>query len=419
MGIYLNSTTAFSLYKNERKRPYFVDKTMLLTELIPLAEQGNSHICITRPRRFGKTIMANMIGAFFGKGYDSSELFGDLKIARQDGYQENRNQYNVIHIDFSKAPEKCESYGQYIERIEKRLIRDLKKAYPESELDAVCSSGDAFDEVFAAYDSPKFLFVLDEWDSVFHMSFMAEQDKKSYLLFLKGLLKDKPYVSLAYMTGVLPISKYSSGSELNMFLEYTMVNEIKFNEYFGFTDAEVDMLYARYCENVKEPEITREKLQEWYDGYYTKAGKRIYNPRSVVCALTNNNLGNYWTSSGPYDEIYYYVKHNIDDVRNDLALMLSGEEVSARIQEYAAVSMELSTKDEIFSAMVVYGFLRYADGKVSIPNKELMGKFDDMISRKPDLGYVYRLAKESERMLEATLAGDTDTMSEILSAMHA
>lgn len=101
----------------------------------------------------------------------------------------------------------------------------------------------------------------------------------------------------------------------------------------------------------------------------------MYNPRSVVMALSNSNLGNYWTSSGPYDEIFYYIENNIDAVRDDLARMVSGVAVPVRIREYAATSQNLRTREEIFSAMVVYGFLSYKDGKVSIPNKELMESF--------------------------------------------
>ena len=181
------------------------------------------------------------------------------------------------------------------------------------------------------------------------------------------------------MTGILPIAKYSSGSELNMFWEYTMASEAKYNEYFGFTDSEVDQLYEKHTRNTREIHISREDLKEWYDGYTTKSGERMYNPRSVVLALTNNNIGNYWTSSEPYDEIFYYIRQNIDDVQNDLALMISGEAVTAKIQEYASVSMNLTTKNEIFYAMIVYGFLSYENGEVRIPNKELMNKFDDMI----------------------------------------
>lgn len=100
------------------------------------------------------------------------------------------------------------------------------------------------------------------------------------------------------MTGIFPIAKYSISSELNMFLEFTMTNETKFSDFFGFTESEVDMLYARYCENITNPQIIQEETKEWYDGYSTKAGERIYNPCLVVASLTNNNLGNYWTYAG-------------------------------------------------------------------------------------------------------------------------
>lgn len=223
---------------------------------------------------------------------------------------------------------------------------------------------------------------------------------------------------MAYMTGILPIAKYSSGSELNMFLEYMMATREKFSEYFGFTEAEVDDLYQRYLDIEKLPKVSREGLRLWYDGYRTASGAKIYNPRSVVGALSDNQLGSYWTSSGPYDEIFYYVGANVDAVREDLAIMVSGTPVSAKVQEYAATSMKLTTRDEILSAMVVYGFLTYGEGKVSIPNRELMEKYNDMLLKEPSLGYVNRLARISGEMLRATLEADTDKMAEILEFAH-
>ena len=202
-----------------------------------------------------------------------------------------------------------------------------------------------------------------------------------------------------------------------------MTTEERFTQYFGFIETEVDKLFEQYQKCIKEGEkitqkVTREGLRDWYNGYHTKSGERVYNPCSVVLALTNNNLGNYWTSSGPYDEIKYYIEKNTDAVRDELAMLVSGTPVSAKVREYAATSMNLTTKDEIFSAMVVYGFLNYKDGFVSIPNKELMNQFADMLCKEPSLGYVYRLAKESERMLAATKALDTDTMVSILEFAH-
>ena len=421
MGTYLNSITPYTLYKSESLSPYFVDKTLMLRELFPYVSAGNRHICITRPRRFGKTIMANMISSFFQKASDSSDVFDSLAISQVDDYRRYKNQYNVIRIDFSKMPRNCDSYTQYIERIEALLIEDVKEAYPQVKINEADAVGDILESVFVQCGE-KFIFVLDEWDFIFHRDFINDIDKEKYVAFLSNLLKDRPYVVLSYMTGILPIAKYSSGSELNMFAEFTMVNSPMFGEYFGFTDDEVDDLYRRYiveCDRQhKEKSVTRKGLRDWYNGYYTKSGERVYNPRSVVFALQFNNLANYWTSSGPYDEIYYYIRNNISDVRDDLALMISGESVTAKIQEYAATSMNLSTRDEIYSAMVVYGFLSYLNGKVCIPNRELMEKFDELIVKNESLGYVYRLAKESEKMLKATLAGDTLTMERILEFAH-
>ena len=419
MGIYLNSKTAYILYKGETQNPYFVDKSQMLEELFPLVSRGNSHICITRPRRFGKTVMANMIAAYFSKGCDANDIFQDLAVAQSPEYDRYRNKFSVIHISFNDIGEECNSYKQYIEQIREYLVHDLKREYPDVELYGKTDVTGILRYINAEDPTARFIFVLDEWDFIFHQDFVTEGDKKAYLQFLRNLLKDRPYVLLAYMTGILPIAKYSSGSELNMFLEYTMAAEEQYSQYFGFTEEEVDILFQKYCMYTEgQKNLTREELKNWYDGYYTKSGRRLYNPRSVVTSLKNNNLGNYWTSSGPYDEIYYYIENNVDDVRDDLALMVSGVAVPAKIKEYAATSMNLQTRDEIFSAMVVYGFLSYENGKVSIPNRELMEKFTDMLQKEPSLGYVYRLAKESNRMLQATLDGDTETMTEILELVH-
>ena len=419
MGIYVNSKNAYALYKKETAKPYFVDKTVLLKELFPLVEEGSHYLCITRPRRFGKTVMANMVASFFSKGHRANDVFQNLQIYQDKDYEKYLNKYTVIHIMFNDLPRNCNSYKQYIDRIEETLIKDLKKEYPDMPIDDQNAVWDTLLEIYAEKQDINIVFVFDEWDFIFHQKFVTEDDKLSYLQFLRNLLKDRPYIALVYMTGILPIAKYSSGSELNMFAEFTMTTEQRFSEYFGFTDEEVDGLYLRYIENCASTKmVTRDDLREWYDGYHTRKGERLYNPRSIVLSLSNNNTGNYWTNSGPYDEIFYYIENNIADVREDLALMVSGIPVPAKIQEYAATSMNLQTRDEIFSAMVVYGFLTYENGKVMIPNKELMDKFADMLKKEASLGYVYRLAKESDRMLRATLAGDTETMAEILELAH-
>lgn len=417
MGMFLNSRVPYEGYKEVLRDPYFVDKTLILKELVPYFGKRNRYCCITRPRRFGKTVMANMVGAFFGKTDEGERIFEDLAISGEKEYSAHLNQHDLIYIDFSRGIKGCKNFAQYIERIEKGLLEDLTAAYPDYDLGGIVSVWDVLQKIFEQTKN-RFLFVIDEWDAVFYMPFITEKEHKEYLLFLKWLLKDEPYVEFAYMTGVLPIAKYSSGSELNMFVEYDMVTSEKFSGYFGFSDAEVDRLYEIYQNESETPKFDREELRFWYDGYYTAAGNRLYNPRSVVLALTDGQLRNYWTSSGPYDELFYYIRNNIEDVRVDLALMVSGERVAADIGQFAAVSMEIHSREQIYSAMVVYGLLTYEDGAVLIPNKELMDRFNELLLTKDALGYVYNLARKSEQMLQATLAGDTKTMEDILQFAH-
>ncbi len=416
MGYYLNSSSAYSVYESEFNSEYFVDKSLLLSELFPLVEAGNKHICITRPRRFGKTIMAAMVASFFGKGIDSSGIFDSMKIANCD-YKKYMNQYNVIYINFIKASALSKSYEEFIGRIEKRLALDLRKEFPEVDL---FEEDSPLEDLSVIYEETgeKFILVFDEWDCIFHKDYITNDDRKSFINWLAALTKDTGYVALSYMTGVLPIAKYSSGSTINNFQEYTMAMQPKYSEYFGFSDAEVDMLYARYLKIDKNPVVKREDLRYWYDGYCTASGTKLYNPRSVVLALTNNCLASYWTTTGPYSELSRYIVNDVDGVKKDVALMVSGEPVKASIEEFAATSMSLGTKDEIFSAMVVYGFLNYKNGKVHIPNKELMDEFMKTIRNKKDLGYINRLAVASDKMLQATLKGDTKTMEDILQFAH-
>jgi len=417
MGRFLNSTVPFESYKSMASDLYFVDKSWLISELIPWIGKEKRFFCITRPRRFGKSVMANMVGAFLGKAAEGSEVFGKLSIAKSEGYREHLNRHNVIYIDFSEVPEKCASYNDYISRILEGIKADLCEVYPEIVHNKKRAVWDILTDIFQN-TKQKFVFVMDEWDAVFHMSFIVESERKEYLLFLKALLKGRVYVELAYMTGILPIAKYSGGSELNMFLEYDMATKKKFSEYFGFLDTEVDKLFGIYEAETEKPEISREDLRLWYDGYRTARGKKVYNPRSISCALSDNELANYWTSSGPYDEVFYYIRNNIKEIRDDFVLMVAGEGIKADIQNYAAVSMNLETKDEIYSAMVVYGLLTFEDGKVFIPNREIMEQFKMLLMSRESFGYVYNLARESERMLNATLSGDTETMAEILKFAH-
>lgn len=413
---YLNPYRNKQAFEDLLRSPYVVDKTGIVSTLVPFIGVENRFVCVTRPRRFGKTVNANTIACFLGRGLDAEGMFADLEVARDPRAMAHLGAHNVLYIDFSELPDVCGGFGDYLDAIRSGIVDDLREQYPHV---GIAPGPELVDALMAVYGATRdrFVFVMDEWDSMFFNPLFSTEDQHSYLMFLKQLLKSKPYVELAYMTGILPIAKHSTGSELNMFLEYSAADDPKFERYFGFTEEEVHRLCAIHEARVSRPRVDYEGLKFWYDGYLNDDGERRFNPRSVALALSDDRLKSYWTESGPYDEIYYYIRNDVASVRDDLVRMVAGEPVEAQMRNYAASSMSLTTKDEIFSAMVVYGFLTYRDGCVSIPNHELMLKFQEVLA-KEEMGYVARLARRSKEMLEATLRGDTGTMVEVIQAAH-
>ena len=383
----------------------YVDKSMLINKIYPLIGKENRFMCITRPRRFGKTINAAMLSAYYTKGYDTHELFKDLKIAQTVSYEEHINKHHVIYIDFSRLPDPCNSYEEYISWIKYCLQDDLKKGYGIEKV-----PGEPIQNLFEKTNE-KFIFIMDEWDSIFYKDFMQEKDKKAYLEFLKGLLKDQPYVELAYMTGVLPIAKYSGGSELNMFKEYNFMNDRIYEDYFGFDEEEIIELTKKYT----KPSF--ETLKKWYDGYYKSDGSSLFNPRSVSSALIDGVCLNYWTETGPMNEIAEYIEHNVDAVREDIVKMVAGIPIEVELEGYGAEQLHLNSRDEILSAMVVFGFLSYHDGFLRIPNHELMEKFQTVLKRS-SMGGVADIVNNSKNVLDATIELDAKRVAQYIEEAH-
>lgn len=165
------------------------------------------------------------------------------------------------------------SYEDYLTRINDLLIEDIREAYPEWREKEFQNVSDIL-----SVTEDKFIFIIDEWGYIFSHELFREH-QGDFLEYLRDLFKDRPYVELVYMTGVLPIKQYSTGSALNMFDEYTMLKNTFFAEYFGFTEDETEKL----CQ--KQEAITLDEIRTWYNGYFIQKGAKIYNPRSVVLAL--------------------------------------------------------------------------------------------------------------------------------------
>ncbi len=313
MSIYLNTNRPLENFKELYDDTYFVDKSELISILNDKISTKGKYVCITRPRRFGKSSVADMLGAYYVKGYDSKEIFDKLNISRHKSYLDNLNKYNVITISFSDIPEYTRTYNDYIRNIMEQVRKELVDTFKDIEFE----QNDSIKRILQKTNE-KFIFIFDEWDYIFNND-LFEEYQDDFLEFLRNILKDQPYVALAYMTGVMPIKKHSSTSALNMFDEYTILKDFVYGKYFGFTENEVKGL----C--VKQTKISFEEISDWYNGYINENGNKIYNPRSVIKALQNGVCISYWTNTGAMDEVKEYLKYNTLEVREDVIRMVAKE----------------------------------------------------------------------------------------------
>jgi len=407
MTYFINRNIKNNEFELAYKSDFFVDKTELIDKINKSVNVKERFLCITRPRRFGKTINAMMLETYYSKNVNSKEIFDKLNISKCNSYEKHLNKHNVIYITFNNNASSCKTYEEYINYYISRLSSDIKELWPDIKIND--NIPDMLSEV-QSKTGEGFIFIIDEWDYIFNNNLFTEQDRNRFLLFLKDLLKDKSYVDLCYMTGVLPIAKYSTGSALNMFDECTFLNDIEYYNFYGFTTEEVENL----CK--KQDKLSMDELREWYDGYKIQ-GIDLYNPRSVVYALRKGFCQSYWTSTGPMDEIIYHINQNIEEVKNDVVQMVSNIPVEIRLKGYSAEQLTLETRNQILSAMTVYGFLTYHDELLEIPNKELMIKFDDALEDK-SMNEVSKLVLRSDEMLKATIRQDVDKMAEIIQEAH-
>ena len=410
MTRFLNLNFRDSSFEEIVNDKFFVDKTQMISKINKLSGMKDKYVCMTRPRRFGKTTNAVMLASYYSKGSDFKNLFDKLNINNDPFYLEHLNRHNVFFISFDILPKDNCTYAEFIERYKNFIIGDLKILCPNLTFDSNWNLSDVFNQVYAQ-TRERFIFIMDEWDYIFNRNLFTANEREQFLQFLKDLLKDQPYVELAYMTGVLPIAKYSSGSALNMFREYNCLNDSKFDRYFGFTEEEVKTLCAR------QDKVSLQELKEWYDGYHSYNGLEIYNPRSVNSALNEGVCMNYWTNTGPVNEIFEFIKYDFNGVLKDIMEMVNGAVLEIELKGYGAEQLSLNSKEKIFSAMVVYGLLDYHQEKLRIPNKELRKKFIDTLEDE-SIREIANFLKDSKEMLVATLDQDTEKMEELIEKIH-
>lgn len=408
MGIYLNPGNR-NFWKSIRSAIY-VDKTGLIAYTNKCLNTREQFICVSRPRRFGKSMTLEMLAAYYSRGCDSAELFAGRNVERDETFREHLNQYDVIFLNMQQFLSEA-APGKVTEYLEQEVLEELQDEYGEIIKSRDMRLAAALRKIYAKTDR-EFIFLIDEWDCVMREKKEAEDLQRQYLEFLRNLLKDQPYVSLVYMTGILPVKKYGTHSALNMFLEYSMTDQKALEEYTGFTEEEVQGLCKKYTMDFSE-------AGSWYDGYMFRKFKHIYNPKSVVEAMLCQFFSNYWTSTETYEALKIYMDMDFDGLRQDIVTMMGGGHVRVNTFSFQNDMYRFQTKDDVLTLLIHLGYLGYDSEKreTFIPNKEIMGEFENAMSVGgwPE---VMRILKASERLLEDTLQGAEERVAEALDQAH-
>ena len=366
MGIYLNPENVdFQEVLNSK---IYVDKSELIQYTNSVLRTTQKYICVCRFCRFGKSMAAYMLTAYYSRGCDSGELFQGLKIATHPDFEKHLNQYNVIHLNMQSFLSKTQTIEQMIALVTKAVGRDLLRAYPDVDyLDKTILTF-MLDDIYQDCQVP-FIFIKNEWYCIFRSRKNQLEEQTKYLDFLRDLLKDKSYIALAYMTGILPIKKYGEHSAIYVFYEYSMTDASPIEEFTGFTEQEVRQLCKQYNMPFSE-------TKKWYDGYCVD-GVSIYNPKSVVEAMLRGKFSNYWTQTETYEALKMYIIRNENGLRDKIIRMIAGEHISINTKTFQNDMCTFETADDILTLLVHLGYLTYDfDTKTAwIPNKEVRQEF--------------------------------------------
>ena len=414
MALYLN--VGNESFQESLNSLIYVDKSPLIEILNKSIKTKNKYFCLSRPRRFGKSVTAQMICSYYAKGQDCSPLFDDLKIASFDDYKKHLNQYDAISInisdEFSRASHNVKSMTDILT---KSIVRELKEEYPN----CVISSPEFLDltlqEVYN-YSKVPFVFVIDEWDCIMREKKEDPDSLKQYLEWLKAIFKDKPYVGLAYMTGILPVKKYGSHSALNMFTEYSMTEPLNLGQYIGFTENEVKDI----C---KQHDVAFNQMQQWYDGYSFKDVPHIYNPNSVVNAATYKKFISYWTKTETFESLQEYIDMNMEGLRDDIVKLIAGEDVIVDVSTFSNDMVTFHSKDDVLTLLIHLGYLAIKGSTnlgviVHIPNEEIKLEFKTCVKNNNRYAGVYDLIKNTDVLLNDIWSLNSEAVAKIFDEAH-
>ena len=415
MGLYLNpNADAFMEDKGTR---IYVDKSLLIRELNSIVSTKEDFVCLSRPRRFGKSMAGNMISAYYSKGCDTREVFRQMKLGQELGFDKHLNKFNVIKLDLNGWYQRAIQRNRkdlLLTDIHETLVDEFKVAFPAL---SFCS-GETLDQCILkvyAETGEKFVIIIDEYDVLIREQ-VPQSLFDSYLSFLNGLFKDtaiRPAIALAYITGIIPIVRDKVQSKLNEFTEYTMLNSGRLSGHVGFTREEVEALCEQYG-------MDKEECARWYDGYRLTDTIDIYNPLAVVSAMRNQEFESYWSATGSFEALKDYIMMDFKGIKQDVIDMISGKSVLVNVKKFQNTLQSITNKDNAFTYLIHLGYLSYnrKDKTCRIPNEEVRQEWVNSIDDEENYAPIMEIINASKKLLDATVEGNEEAVAKALDAAH-
>ena len=439
MGIYLNPDK--DSFEEAVNSDIFIDKTEMIRYLNSVIRTKQKYISVSRPRRFGKTMAADMICAYYSREADSRELFSKRKIAETSPVRTGENEiawdgflekFDVIRLVMTDFMDDSDSVQGILDYMTEEVVEELREAFPDVNFGSRITLRNVLNKIYGK-TGHQFVIVIDEWDAIFRTWKEDNNGQKKYLDFLRNLLKDRPYIALAYMTGILPIKKYGRHSALNMFDEYSMMNPMQLAPYTGFITEEaleLTRLYGRDFASIKD----------WYNGYNVsdivppdpdhcsqkETGKApeakrydLYCPLSVVNAVRTGKIQNYWNKTETYEALAEYIRMDYDGLKESVALLMNGGKLHVDTSGYQNDMTTFTCRDDVLSLLVHLGYLGYDDetSEVFIPNKEILDEFRTS-TRSSEWIDTFESFRISQDLLKATWNKDAEKVAELIEKAH-
>ena len=411
MGSYLNpGNEAFAVALNSE---IYVDKTGLLTYTNKVMNTLQGYICNSRPRRFGKSITANMLTAYYSKGCSSKEMFSGLEISRAKDFEKHLNQYDVLHWDIQWCMEPAGGPERIVSYISEKTISELKEYYPHILPEEIRSLPEALSRINAA-SGTKFIVIIDEWDVLIRDEAADLKTQEEYINFLRAMFKGTEptkYIQLAYLTGILPVKKEKTQSALNNFKDYSMLYAGPIAPYVGFTETEVQKLCEVYGQKFEE-------VKRWYDGY--QIGKyHVYNPNAVVNLMLEGEFQSYWSGTASYEAIVPLINMDFDGLKTAIIEMVSGASVEVDVGSFQNDVENIVNKDDVLTYLIHMGYLAYSsvNRMAFVPNEEIRQELIRATKRK-EWNEMLKFQQESEDLLDATLDMDGEIVAAQIEKIH-